>query len=258
MHPRLVVNALSTASWSLAQDLELYAELGVHTASWYLDKLPDEASVDRIKDTGIATLHVCARGVSLDDRSQWPDDRARLRRAIDIAADLGASWVCTTTGPGLGLGWDGAVAALGEALEPIRHPDVTIAIEQTLPVRVEVGFVHSLRDLVDVAEQLDLGVVVETNYCFAERDLATTLDRARPRLATVQVSDLVPPSTVIPDRAVPGDGVIPLAELAAMTSAPLEIEILGPRIEAEGYAPALRRSIDQMNRIAEMAPATRQ
>ena len=130
-------------------------------------------------------------------------------------------------------------------------------------MRVEIGFVHSLRDSVELAERLDLGVVVETNYCFAERDLETTLQRAGSRIATVQVSDLVPPSTVIPDRAVPGDGVIPLERIAVLATAagyagPFEIEQLGPRIEAEGYEPALRRAIDQMNRIAEMAPAIKQ
>jgi sugar phosphate isomerase/epimerase len=62
------------------------------------------------------------------------------------------------------------------------------------------------------------------------------------------VSDLVPPSTTIPDRAVPGDGVIPLGDvlgvvLGAGYVGPVELEVLGPRIEAEGYEPALRRAV---------------
>lgn len=44
---------------------------------------------------------------------------------------------------------------------------------------------HSLRDGVDLAE----------------RDLPATLRRGVERIATVQVSDLMAPSTTIPDRA---------------------------------------------------------
>ena len=250
-HPRVAVNSLSTASWTLEQDLELYAELGVHTAAWYLAKL-DDASIEQIKASGIRAHHVFTNV-----------DGTNVDRALDYAVELGAPWIAITSGPADGKDWDTAARSLERLLAPFRDRGPGIAVEQTLPVRVEIGFVHSLRDSVDLAERLDLGVIVEANYCFGERDLEATLQRAGSRIASVQVSDLVPPSTVIPDRAVPGDGVIPLDRIVALTTAagyagPYEIELIGPRIEAEGYASAMRRSVAQMNRIAEMAPAIKQ
>ena len=251
MHPRLALNSLSSASWPLEQDLELYADLGVAASSWYLDKL-EAAGIDRslalVRESGIRTIHVFAKGLTTGDPSAWPAEQDRLARGAEIAAELGAPWLVLTTGPAGDLSWDDAAAALERGLAPLRDRGVGIAVEQTLPIRVEVGFVHSLRDSVDLAERLDLGVVVETNYCFGERGLADTFARGVDRFAKIQVSDLVPPSTLVPDRAVIGDGVIPFARLVELADAsgytgPFELELIGPRIEAEGYASAIARSL---------------
>ena len=54
---------------------------------------------------------------------------------------------------------------------------VPFAIEHTNSLRVDVGFVHTLRDAIDLARRLDTGVCMEINACWAERDLGAT-DRA--------------------------------------------------------------------------------
>lgn len=251
VHPRLAVNSLSTATWSLEQDVELYAILGVSSVALYFDKLAatgSERAMKLVRDAGLRTVHVFTRGFTLHDPSTWPEDQARLGSALDVAAELGAPWFGITTGPAVELSWDEAADALAHALEPVRRDDIGITVEQTLPIRPEIGFVHSLRDSFDLAARLDLGVTMECNYCFAERDLASTVAANVHRLATVQISDLVVPSTMVPDRAVPGDGVIPLRDvlttvLDAGYEGPIEIEQLGPRIEAEGYEAALRRAL---------------
>jgi sugar phosphate isomerase/epimerase len=261
VHPRLAVNSLSSATWTLEQDLELYTDLGVTAAAFYFDKLA-AAGLDRAKgligSSGIRTVHVFTRGLTLHDEATWPNDRARVREGIELAAELGSPWFGLTAGPAGPLGWDEAAAALGRAIEPLvasgEAGGVRLAIEHSLPVRVEIGFVHSLRDCIDLADRLGIGATMECNYCFAERDLATTVARGVATLATVQVSDLVPPSTTIPDRAVPGDGVIPLGDvlaivLAAGYAGPIELEMLGPRIEAEGYEPALRRAVANLDEL---------
>ncbi len=253
MHPRLAVNSLSSASWTLEQDLELYADLGVTRVSLFLDKAV-AAGIDRAGELlgDFDVVHVFARGFTLHDESTWAEDRARLADGVALAGELGAPWFGLTAGPAGRLGWDAAVDALGRALAPLadagRPAGVRLAVEHSLAVRVEVGFIQSLKDCIDAAERLGIGATMECNYCFAERDLAATVAAGVGSLATVQVSDLVPPSTVIPDRAVPGDGVVPLADLLALVTGagyrgPVEIEQLGPRIEAEGYAPALRRAV---------------
>ncbi|HWE70261.1 MAG TPA: TIM barrel protein, partial [Acidimicrobiales bacterium] len=217
MHPRLGLNSLSTAGWPLERDLELYVDLDVHRAGLYLDKVlacGEERAVGLISAAGLRVDHLFARGVVPRDPGSWAEDRRRLLGAVELAAELGVPVLTITTGPAGPLGWDEASAALAEALGPVlaeaRRRSMTVAIEQTLPVRVEVGFVHSFRDSADLADRIGLGVVLEAGYCFAERDLGRSVHSAGKVLTVVQLSDLVIPSNAIPDRAVPGDGVIPL------------------------------------------------
>ncbi|MCU1376437.1 MAG: Xylose isomerase protein barrel, partial [Actinomycetia bacterium] len=182
MHPRLAVNSLSSASWTLEQDLDLYADLGVTAAAFYFDKLAAaglDRAIELIGASGLRTVHVFTRGLTLHDESTWPADQARLRAGIEVAAELGAPWFGLTAGPAGSLGWDGAATALGRGIEPLvaagAAGGVRLAIEHSLPVRVEIGFVHSLRDCIDLAGRLGIGATMECNYCFAERDLAATV-----------------------------------------------------------------------------------
>ena len=236
-------------------------------AALFVDKLtaagPDRA-VALVRAAGIEVTQLCCPGIAPGDRGAWADERARLLDVLELAVALGAPCVGTTTGAAGPLRWDQAATALGEALGPCAEAaagrGVVLAIEQTLPVRVEIGFVHSLRDSVDLAARFGLGVIMESNYCFNERGLVDTVRAAGSRITRVQVSDLVPPSTVIPDRAVPGDGVIPLTGLIGMLVAagytgPFELEMLGPRIEQEGYESACRRGVAALSEILTAAGA---
>ena len=79
-------------------------------------------------------------------------------------------------------------------------------------------------------------------------------------LAHVQVSDFVIGSLCSPDRAVPGDGDIPLARILANVLATgyegaFELEMVGPRIESEGYDGAIRRGAAYLDRLlSDLAP----
>ena len=266
-HPRLALHSLSTASWPLERDLDLYAGLGVRRAALFVDKLTAAGSgraVELVRAAGVEVSQVCCPGIPLADPARWPDERSRLLEVLDLSVALGSRCLGTTTGAPGPLDWEQSAAALGEALGPVAEAagarGVVLAIEQTLPPRVEIGFVHSLRDSVDVAARFGLGVIMESNYCFKERGLEHTVRSAGDRITRVQVSDLVPPSTVIPDRAVPGDGVIPLVELvrlmlAAGYEGPFELEMLGPRIEAEGYEAACRRGVAALSEVLTVAGA---
>ena len=137
-------------------------------------------------------------------------------------------------------------------LEPVtaaaRAASVQLAIENTSPMRLDLSFATTLHDTVDLVEQLGLHACVELNSCWAERGFDATAVRAGRRVAHVQCSDARVGSLSTPDRLVPGDGEIPLAaRFAALARAgyegAFEIELLGPRIEAEGYEAAIGRAI---------------
>ncbi|MGH7822959.1 MAG: TIM barrel protein, partial [Candidatus Binatia bacterium] len=122
----------------------------------------------------------------------------------------------------------------------------------------DLSFVHTLRDALDLAVMLDVGVCMEIQSCWAERGLAATVAKAvaAGRLALVQVSDTVVGSVTTPDRAVPGDGDVPLARILgdvfrAGYAGVFDLELVGPRIEAEGYASAIRRSVGVLGRLLD-------
>jgi len=251
----------------LERDLELYATLDVGAVGLYLDKVDAagaERAIDLVQSAGLRVVEVFTRGLVPQDPSSWPGDRARILRAIEVAARVGAPCVMATTGAAWRLSWSDAVEALRCGLEPTLaaadEHGIRLATEHTNSQRVEVGFIHSLHDLLDVVRALGMSAVMECNYCWSERDLDATIRSGVSHIALVQMSDLVVPSTTIPDRAVPGDGVIPLTEiLATLLDAgycgDVELEMLGPRIEAEGYEAALRRALTAMDEILAAAGA---
>jgi sugar phosphate isomerase/epimerase len=198
----------------------------------------------------------------LTDAATWPRQQDRLVAAVDAAAVVGGCLVLTT-GPAHPMEWDDAVAALDAAVTPVRDHaharGVPLTVEPTSQLRLDLSFCITARDGVDLARALGIGVCLEMNSSFAERGLVDTLAGAMDVLVHVQVSDFVIGSLTSPDRAVPGDGDIPLARLlgaiqALGYSGAYELEMVGPRIEAEGYASAITRGVATLGSI--LAPTT--
>jgi sugar phosphate isomerase/epimerase len=70
----------------------------------------------------------------------------------------------------------------------------------------------------------------------------------------VQVSDYAVGTLSTPNRLVPGDGDIPLARiighvLDAGYEGVFDLELVGPRIEDEGYRSAISRSCDYLSQL---------
>ena len=123
-------------------------------------------------------------------------------------------------------------------------------------MRVDVGFVHSLRDVVDLARRLGTGVCMEVNACWAERGLADTIARSIDVIRLVQVSDFAIGTLATPDRLVPGDGDIPLARilgqvLEAGYAGVFDLELIGPKIDAEGYESAVPRAVAALGALLD-------
>jgi len=218
-------------------------------------------------DAGVAAMGACGMTIativhpmmfSLDQPQAWPEERALLIRTLDAARTVGAETVYTTTGPAGSLTWEGAADALTEAVAPVvehaRSVGVPLIIETTNPLRVGASFVHSLADAFVLADQTGLGVCVDLYACWTERALRETFTRVVDRIHLVQVSDFVIGTLDMPNRAVPGDGDIPLRRLIgwlldAGYEGAFDVELLGPRIDAEGHAAAARRSADYLSEL---------
>jgi sugar phosphate isomerase/epimerase len=259
------VSAISTFRLSLEDDLAFWARHDIGTVGVSVAKLEAHgwddgtARVRAAVDSGLRVANLIGLGpFHLAKPERWEQQRARLVHAIDTAVAVGAPVVVFTTGPFVPLSWDEAADALELALTPVlaqaRAHGVDFAIEHTNSLRVDVGFVHTLRDAIELARRLDTGVCMEINACWAERGLAQTLRDGADRLRLVQVSDFRVGTVASSQRLVPGDGDIPLRRIlgdvvAAGYVGPFELELIGDAIVEEGYDEAVPRAIRNLDAL---------
>lgn len=250
---RLSVSAVSSWQQDFDADLAMWHRLGVHDVGLSLRKCEaagwSNVTAALARD-GLAVSNVVESGwFDLHDPASWSTTRQRWIATIDA---IEPPWcLVVTSGPAWRLPeWreraDRFAAAIAPVADHARRRGVTVALEPTGALRIDLSFVHRLRDALDIAESCAIGVCVELSSGWAERDVDALL--AHPRVAHVQLSDVVLPSHRTPDRAVPGDGHVPLVRLLgalrrAGYDGAVELEMVGPRIEAEGYEPAIRRAL---------------
>lgn len=258
--PRVSVSAICTFGLPLDADLDFWRRHGVDHVGVSVAKL-DAFGWERgtrlvaaaRAEHGLRVGNLIGLGpFRLDEPTQWPAQRDRLTRALDAASTLECPVIVFTTGPAGALTWEAAADALEAAMAPVlvdaAARGIRFAIEHTNPLRVDVGFVHTLRDVLDLADRLDTGVCMEVNACWAERGLESTIRGGVDRLALVQVSDFAVGTLSTPNRRVPGDGDIPLARILGVVHdagyrSAYDLELIGPRIDEEGYDLAVPRAV---------------
>jgi len=262
VHPRISVSAICSFPRSLHEDLDLWSALDVTNVGVSVAKLERagwDAGVERVEEAGLHVANLIGLGpFHLAEPAQWPRQRERLTNALEAADRLDAGCLVFTTGPSAALAWEDAAAALEQALAPVLEEaharGRAFAIEHTNPLRVDVGFVHTLRDDIDLARRLGAGVCMEVNACWSERALDATIRDGVDTLRLVQVSDFAIGTLSTPNRLVPGDGDIPLERiigtvLDAGYTGCFDLELIGPRIDDEGYPSAIRRSVDWLTEV---------
>ena len=221
--------------------------------TWTLDNEPGgrDAAIARVANSGRSVVSMLqASWFTLDQPERWPAEQDSLLQAVRAAAAVGAPFLYGTTGPAGRLGFDAMVEALDRALAPVRpvaaDRGVTLLLESTNPLRRSLSAVFTFRDLVDLCAATGTGLCVDLTAVGLDRAIATDLARHAREVAVVQVGDLMPATLTVGQRAVPGDGDLPLADLLAALlrggfDGVLDLEAFGPRIDAEGPAKAMAR-----------------
>jgi sugar phosphate isomerase/epimerase len=182
----------------------------------------------------------------------------KLLQAIDIAATLGAKSVYLQTGGRGSLTWEEAAARFAELIAPGKalaaSCGVEVLVENASSFNADIHIAHTLADTITLAKLAGTGLCIEWHACWMEAGLKDLLRQAIPVTGLVQVSDYVLGDRTAPCRAVPGDGVIPLERiigdvLEAGYRGIFDIELVGPRITAEGARPATERAANRISDI---------
>jgi sugar phosphate isomerase/epimerase len=185
----------------------------------------------------------------------WIQPREQLSRLIDIGAQIGAQSIYMVTGGHGTLAWEEAAESFAAAIAPCvvqsEAAGVQLMIETTNPFFADIHIAHSLADTIKLAQIAGIGVCIDLFACWTESNLKQLIAEATPKCRAVQFSDYVYGDRTIPERAVPGDGAIPLERLvgwvleAGYTGA-FDMELGGPRIIAEGQFEAVKRAGEYM------------
>lgn len=252
-HSRLSVHNVTFLGAPLAELEKHWATLGVSRLSILDSQLldPELAIVLRHNDYAVdAVYHLFAGGRLTSDPQAAQD---ALFTVIDAAATAGARLVYLLTGGRDGLSWQHAADLFCAMIAPCAahaaRVGVRLAIENASSLYADMHLAHTLRDTITLAEMSGVGICIDVFHCWAEGDFEAMVQRALPRTELIQLSDYVLGDRALPGRAVPGDGVIPLEAFVAHTLAGgyshgFDLELIGPRIEAEGRAESAQRACD--------------
>ena len=262
---RCSVDQIGLPGTTFEEDLRLLARLGVPAVGVLRQKLPasgPERAARLLADAGLGvSVLLGAGGFPLDDPAGWAEPMDDLRRALDEAAAISAPLLLLTSGPAGSLSYEEAEARfrqiLGTVLTEAESRGVGIVFEPNNALRVDLGYVHTLHDALDLADSIDspvLSVLAEVNNCWIERGLYDNIARRVSRIGLVQISDFAAGTLSTPHRVPLGEGIIPLPRILgsfvrAGYDGYFDIEVLGPVVDRLGGAESTRRSLDYLRRL---------
>ena len=262
MHQRLSVSGLCFPRDDLGVTVDRLEEVGATSTTIQASKLRAfgwDAGLGRLAGSSVRVAGFVDGVPTLDlgRPDTWDTTRTRMIATVDAAAQLGARVVYVLTGrlfaPGGGSApWVESADAFVAAIEPVathaRSSGVQLAVEPTSSLYADFNIVHSLADAALLLDRCDLGVCLDLLHVWTEARLEERIADLAGRIALVQLADQAPDHRSLPNGVVPGDGMIPLrralrAVLDAGYDGPIDLELCGPAIDAEGEVAAIRRAV---------------
>lgn len=261
MHDRLSIHAVCFPGAGLRELAGYWRELGAHRVSLVSNLLLEEglaATQEALRESRCTVESIThpflLPGRHLEQREEsWRDARDTLTRLIQLSSGVGARSVYMLTGGHGSLTWEEAAEVFRVAIAPCviqaKKAGIALMVENSAPLYADIHIAHTLRDTVTLAELAGVGVCIDLFACWAEAGLRESIGRAMPGCQLVQVCDYVYGDRSLPSRAVPGDGAIPVRRILEWTlqagyTGAFDLELIGPRIDAEGRLAAVRRSAD--------------
>ena len=243
VHPRVSLNSICSMTQSFDEDLALWEDLGVDHVGLITPKFEAFGW-----DSGRQA--VLDRRLRISSMSCY---RHELAHALEFTASVGTDLLYFVSGSGGSRLWEEAAEQFCDEMVPhvarAKELGLELAVEGTNPLRTDVSFVHTVRDAVHLARMAGMSVVVDFYSSWYERDLEGTVRENIDLVSLVQIGDYKLGTFDIPNRCAVGDGDIPMERLMGMLldagyEGVFDLEILGPKIEEEGYRAPIARSLE--------------
>jgi sugar phosphate isomerase/epimerase len=248
VHSRISVSEVCSGPIPFLEEVQFWKKLGVNNVGMISPKLePIGWDTTLVAETGLRVSNVGTEERSAAD-------------AVEFAAAMGADSVWLEPGSIGSRTWEEAADDFCQRIRPTvtraNELDIPFALQPTNALRLDLSFIFTLRDSLELARTAGTGVVLELQCCWYERGLEELVRRNVDMLTLVQISDYQIGSLSSPNRSVIGDGDIPLERLLAMIldagyEGMFDLEILGPKIEAESYLSATRRSLERAGEMLD-------
>lgn len=265
MHPNISINTLCFAPCELDEQIERVARIGVRAITPDLEqvtRLGEKRAMALLRDSGLEVAALTHRAFGFATPELVIAGHERLLRTIEVGAQISAPTIVMTTGGRGSLCWIDALARFAEAVAPCAHAakeaGIRLAIEPTSHLYADASIAHRLADTVQISRAAGVAVAIDLFACWFDADIENAIAEAAPNTALVQVSDFIPGDRALPCRAIPGDGEIPLDRLLPAIVRGgyrgwFDLEVIGPRLQADGEETGLRRAVAKVTAILERA-----
>jgi sugar phosphate isomerase/epimerase len=243
---RLSFNQITAKHATLRECVDACARHGIGWIAPWRERVAEVGigeSARMIRDAGLRVSSLCRGGffpaATEGERIERIDEN---RRAIDEAAELGAGCLVLVCGTDRDL--DGARRMVAEGIAAVApHADergVRLGIEPLHPMfAADRSVITRLDEAIELADRLDVGIVVDVFHVWWDWRLYEDLRRAAGRICGFHVSDwAVPLPGIVTGRSMMGDGVIELRRIRAAVDetgydGPIEVEIMNESIWAQ-------------------------
>jgi sugar phosphate isomerase/epimerase len=263
MHPRVSLHQVGFMSESIAAFVQFARNLGAAQMTLASPLLlspaaPEEARAALAAGGPRAATLAHAFALQPDLERDTGGAAALLSATIEAAPSLGTSHVYMVTGARGALDWEASAARFAALIAPCRKQaeaqGLALSVETANLLNADIHIAHTLDDTIRLAELAGIGVTIDLGACWFEGDLAGKFRRALPLTRLVQVSDYVLGDRTTPCRAVPGDGAVPLERIIGLLldlgyEGLFDLELSGPRIEAEGHRAAFQRGAEALSEL---------
>ena len=223
--PTHSLNQATTLRWSFEEDVVRYRLAGISTMGVWLPKLleyGEERGLEWLSENemSVSTLSY-AGGFTGAFGHELEDVLEETRDLIQLAGMLRADSLVVVTGPINNHITKHAtrlvVGSLKELADEAADNDVTLSL---MPMRKvfcrDWTFLHRLDETLAILDKVNhpaVQLAFDIYHLWPEKGLLSRLPELASRIGVVQVSDASPTSATEYDRVLPGEGILPVADV---------------------------------------------